>query len=281
VTAASRFFDSSPFDIGIGPIAFSLCRLLVPKYDSSYTRRLSMPRSIPIREPVFNRLLAALPGKEYQRLQPYLEQVTLSFGEILYEPGEIIRYVYFPHHGIISLLSMVEERSTLEVGIVGNEGMVGIPVFLGATYSLNRALVQGAGTALKMKADAMRKHVRHDGPLPDLIRNYIYSLLAQISQTAACNRFHTVEARLARWLLLTHDRLQSNEFRLTQEFLSNMLGVRREGVTNAARTFQQGKLISYVRGQITILNRAGLEAASCKCYEIVKLDGRAKAAKRR
>jgi CRP-like cAMP-binding protein len=240
---------------------------------------MSKSRKTP--EPVANRLLAALSGQEYQRLQPHLEQVTLSFGEIIYEPGEIIRYVYFPNHGIISLLSMVEERSTLEVGIVGNEGMVGVPVFLGAAASLNRALVQGAGTALRMKADAMRKHVGHKGPLPDLLRHYTHSLLAQISQTAACNRFHTVEARLARWLLLTHDRLQSNEFRLTQQFLSDMLGVRREGVTNAARTLQRVDLISYVRGQITILNRAGLEAASCKCYEIVKSDGRVRAAKGR
>jgi CRP-like cAMP-binding protein len=240
-----------------------------------------MPISMPIREPVSNRLLAGLPGKEYQRLQPYLEQVTLTFGEILYEQGEIIRDVYFPNHGIISLLSMVEERSTLEVGIVGNEGMVGIPVFLGAAASLNRALVQGAGTALKMKADAMRTHIGHEGLLPDMLRHYTHSLLAQISQTAACNRFHRVEARLARWLLLTHDRLQSNKFRLTQQFLSDMLGVRREGVTNAARALQRGRLISYVRGQITILNRAGLEAASCKCYEIVKLDGLAKTVKKR
>jgi CRP-like cAMP-binding protein len=232
-------------------------------------------------DPVANRLLAALSDKEYQQLRPHLKHVDLSFGEILYEPGEIIRHVYFPNHGIISLLSMVEERSTLEVGIVGNEGMVGIPVFLGAAVSLNRALVQGAGTAMKMKADAMRKHVGHEGLLADLLRHYIHSLLAQISQTAACNRFHMVEARLARWLLLTHDRLQSNEFRLTQQFLSDMLGVRREGVTNAARALQQGNLISYVRGQITILNRGGLEAASCKCYEIVKLEVRARAARKR
>jgi CRP-like cAMP-binding protein len=232
-------------------------------------------------EPVTNRLLAALSGKEYQRLQPHLEQVALSFGEILYEPGEIIRYVYFPNHGIISLLSLAEERSPLEVGIVGNEGMVGIPVFLGAAASLNRALVQGAGTALRMKAGDMRKYVGHEGRLPNLLRQYTYSLLAQISQTAACNRFHTVEARLARWLLLTHDRLQSNEFPLTQQFLSDMLGVRREGVTSAARILQRERLISYVRGEIMILNRAGLEAASCKCYEIVKVDARASDAKRR
>jgi CRP-like cAMP-binding protein len=227
-----------------------------------------MLRSIKTLDPAPNRLLAALPGKEYQRLRPHLKEVALSFGEILYEPGEIIRRVYFPNHGIVSLLSRVEERSTLEVGA---EGMVGVSVFLGAQASPNQALVQGAGAAMSMKADAMRKHVGHEGPLPDMIRRYTNSLLAQISQTAACNRFHAVEARLARWLLMTHDRLRSNEFRLTQEFLSHMLGVRREGVTNAARALQQGNLISYVRGQLTILDRAGLEARSCGCYEIVKL----------
>lgn len=239
-----------------------------------------MPRSVKPREPVDNRLLAALPGAEYQRLKPHLEPVTLPFGEILYEPGETVRHVYFPTQGIVSLLSMVEERSTLEVGIVGTEGMVGISVFLGVSNSLNQALVQGAGTALMMKAGALRKHVGHEGLLPNLLRLYTHSLLAQVSQTAACNRFHAVDARLARWLLMTHDRLQADEFRLTQEFLSDMLGVRREGVTGAARALQQKKLISYVRGQITVLDRAGLEAASCKCYELVRVNGLAKKAKR-
>jgi CRP-like cAMP-binding protein len=179
------------------------------------------------------------------------------------------------------LLSIVEDRSTLEVGVVGAEGMVGVSVFLGAQASPNQALAQGAGAAMSMKADAMRKHVGHEGPLPDLLRRYANSLLAQISQTAACNRFHAMEARLARWLLMMRDRLWSNKFRLTQEFLSHMLGVRREGVTKAARALQQMNLISYVRGQLTILARAGLEARSCGCYEIVKLDVFAKADKRK
>lgn len=240
-----------------------------------------MPSSAKPREPVDNRLLAALPGAEYQRLKPHLKPVTLSFGEILYEPGETVRHVYFPTQGIVSLLSMVEERSTLEVGVVGKEGMIGVSVFLGASTSLNRALVQGAGTALMMKAGALRKHVGHEGLLPDLLRLYTHSLLAQVSQTAACNRFHAVDARLARWLLMTHDRLQTDDFRLTQEFLAHMLGVRREGVTGAARALQQKKLISYVRGQITVLDRTGLEAASCRCYELIRVDGLAKKAKRR
>ncbi len=240
-----------------------------------------MPRSAKLREPVANHLLAALTNQEYQRLRPHLEEFTLSFGEVLYEPRQLIQHVYFPNNGIVSLLSMVEERSTLEVGVVGKEGMVGISIFLGVPNSLNLALVQGAGTALRMTARAFRKHIGYNGMLPDLLRRYTHSLMAQIAQTAACNRFHKVDARLARWLLMTQDRLELDEFRLTQEFLSDMLGVRREGVTIAARALQQAQLIRYVRGQITILNRAGLEAQSCKCYEIVKLAALAKKPQKR
>jgi CRP-like cAMP-binding protein len=231
-----------------------------------------MPRSTQSREPIDNRLLAALSPKEYQRLQPDLKQVALVFGDILYEPGEVIEYVHFPNQGIISLLSTVEERSTLEIGIVGREGMAGIPVYLGARTSLNRALVQGAGTALRMKAGVLRKQIKDKKPLSELLRLYTLSLLTQISQGAVCNRFHRVEKRLARWLLMTRDRMRSDEFRVTQEFLSDMLGVRREGVVKAARILQQANLISYVRGQLKILNRAGLEAASCPCYEVLRLE---------
>ena len=230
-----------------------------------------MPRSAKPREKIENQLLAALPLKEYQRLQPDLEQVALTFGTILYQPGEVMPYVYFPNQGIVSLLSMVEERSPLEVGMVGSEGMVGIGIFLGASTSLNRALVQGTGTAMRMKAGVLRREIKQQTLLPDLLRHYTHSLLAQISQGAVCNHFHRVEERLARWLLMTHDRLRSDEFRLTQEFLSDMLGVRREGVVRAARVLQKEKLITYVRGQIQILNRAGLEAAACQCYELLRL----------
>ena len=230
-----------------------------------------MPRSTKPREPIDNRLLAALSPKEYQRLHPDLKQVALVFGDILYEPGDVLEYVYFLNGGIISLLSTVEERSTLEVGMVGREGMAGIAVFLGAKTSLNRALVQGTGTAMRMKAGALRQQLKNKGQLPELLRHYTHSLLSQISQGAVCNRFHPVAKRLARWLLMTHDRMQTDEFRLTQDFLSDMLGVRREGVVKAARVLQQGNLISYVRGQIQILNRAGLEAASCQCYGLLRL----------
>ena len=231
-----------------------------------------MPLTAITRAPVANRLLAALPKKEYQRLLPELEQVTLPFAEVLYEPSDRIRHVYFPNDSIVSLLAEVAERSTLEVGIVGSEGMAGISVFLGVATSRYRALVQGAGTAMRMKAAALRAESDRVGSLHRLLRRYAHSLLTQVSQSAACNRFHTVDARLARWLLMTRDRLRSDEFRLTQEFMSNMLGVRREGVTRAASALQRQKLISYSRGRITVLDRDGLEAVSCKCYKIIKAE---------
>lgn len=223
-------------------------------------------------ERVANRLLAALPAKEYQRLLPELEEVNLPFAEILCEPGERIRYIYFPNDSIISLLASVGNHSTLEVGIVGSEGMVGISIFMGVDVSRNQALVQGAGTAMRMKAAAFRREAQHSGSLHQLLHRYSHSLLTQVSQSAACNRFHTVNARLARWLLMTHDRLRTDEFRLTQEFMSNMLGVRREGVNHAAGALQQAELISYSRGVIKIHDRAGLEAISCECYQIIKIE---------
>lgn len=221
---------------------------------------------------VANRLLAALPEKEYGQLLPDLEQVTLTFGEILFEPGGTIRHVYFPGNSIVSLLSAANEREHLEVGIVGREGMAGLPVFMGVSKSRNRGLVQGEGSAIRMKAAALRKAMINSGPLQKLLHRYTHSLMTQISQSAACNRFHLVNARLARWLLMTHDRIEGDEFRLTQEFLSQMLGVRREGVTLAAGVLQKQKLIRYTRGQIRILNRTGLEEASCKCYGVLKDD---------
>lgn len=220
--------------------------------------------------PAANRLLAALPKKEYQRLLPEMEQVPLTFGDILYEPGDPITHVYFPNDGIISLLSKVERQKVLEVGIVGNEGVAGLPVVLGVSVSLNRGLVQSAGTAMRMKAATLRREFKRDGALQRLLHRYLHSLLTQISQSAVCNRFHTVDTRLARWLLMTHDRVGSDEFRLTQEFLSNMLGVRREAVSKADGDFQKRGLVNYTRGHITILDRAGLEATACQCYRVIK-----------
>lgn len=220
--------------------------------------------------PITNQLLATLPKNEYQRLLPQLEYVDLPFAEVLYEPGASNRHVYFPNNAIVSLLIKVADHAAIEVGIVGNEGMAGINVFMGVSTARYRAVVQGAGTALRMKAAALRKEASHVGSLHSLLRRYSHSLLTQATQSAACNRFHRVNTRLARWLLMTHDRLGTDEFRVTQEFMSNMLGVRREGVTGAAGILQRDQLISYSRGQVKILNRAGLEAVSCECYRIIK-----------
>lgn len=220
--------------------------------------------------PPANRLLAALSKKDRQRLLPELEAVTLAFGDILFEPGDRIRHVYFPDDSVISLLAAVEDHELLEVGMVGNEGMAGLAIFMDVNNSHSRGLVQGAGSAMRMTAAALRRETGNGGALPKLLLRYTYSLLTQISQSAACNRFHPVNARLARWLLMMHDRVGRDEFRLTQEFLSHMLGVRREGVTLAAGFLHKQGLITYSRGHIHVLDRAGLETASCKCYETVK-----------
>jgi CRP-like cAMP-binding protein len=222
------------------------------------------------RAPPANSLLAALPRRDFARVIDNLEPVALTYGEILYEPGERIKHVYFPNDSIVSLLTLVDRHQALEVGLVGREGMVGIPLALEISTTPVRALVQGTGTAMRMKTAAFLKEFRQSPALQREVYRYTYTLMAQVTQTAACNRFHVIEARLARWLLMTHDRMQSNPFQLTQEFLSHMLGVRRVGVTKAARALQQNKLISYSRGNITILDRKGLEAASCSCYQIVK-----------
>jgi CRP-like cAMP-binding protein len=219
-----------------------------------------------------NRLLATLPKNEYKRLSPRLKTVSLVFGEVLYEPGDAIKYVYFPNDSIISLIAKLSETSWLEVGMVGNEGMAGLAIFMGVSFSPTRALVQGAGTAMRMSSAAVRTEANRLGSLHHLVHRYSHSLLTQVSQSSACNRFHLVEARLARWLLMTNDRLAAKEFPLTQEFLSTMLGVRREGVSKAAGALQAAKLIRYSRGVITILNRRGLEAKSCHCYAIIKAE---------
>jgi CRP-like cAMP-binding protein len=231
-----------------------------------------MSKTNSLRAPATNRLLAALPQDEYQRLLPNLKQVPLVFGEVIYEPGEQIRNVYFPTGGIISLLATVEDRATLEVGIVGREGMVGLPAFMGVKTSGNRAVVQGAGAAIRMKARVFRNECEDGGSLTRLLRRYSHSRLTQIAQGAACNRFHMIDARLARWLLMTRDRMGTDEFQLTQEFLSNMLGVRREGVNKAAGTLQEQNLISYSRGNLLILDRPGLKAIACGCYGIIKAE---------
>ena len=217
-----------------------------------------------------NKLLAALSRAEYQRLSPHLEPVTLEFGEVLYEPGDTIRHVYFPNDSLVSLLTVVDRHLALEVGMVGREGMVGVAFALGIGVSPVRAMVQGAGTAMRMKTAPFLKEFKSSVSLQRQVHLYTHEFMAQVAQTAACNRFHVVEARLARWLLMTRDRVCSNEFRLTHDFLGHMLGVRRVGVTKAAHALKERRLIEYSRGNITIINGRGLEAASCSCYEMVK-----------
>ena len=220
--------------------------------------------------PMANKLLAALPRKDFQRISAGLELVTLEFGQIIYEPGDTIRHVYFPNDTLVSLLTLADGHLALEVGMVGYEGMVGAPMALGISVSPVRALVQGTGTALRMTSAQFQKEFAQCLPLQRLLHRYVHILMIQVTQTAACNRFHVVEKRLARWLLMTLDRVSQNPFQLTQEFLSHMLGVRRVGVTKAASALQQRKLISYSRGNITVLDRAGLEAFSCGCYRAAK-----------
>ena len=222
------------------------------------------------RAPIANSLLAALPSKDYLQLLPGLEPVTLTFGDTIYEPGSIIRHVYFPSDSLVSLLTLVEGHLALEVGLIGREGMLGVSLALGVNLSPVRALIQGTGTALRMKAARFMQEFRRSPAIQQEIYRYTHALMSQVTQTAACNRFHMVEARLARWLLMTQDRLLSDEFRLTQEFLAHMLGVRRVGVTKAASALQKQKLIRYSRGNIRILDREKLKEICCPCYAIVR-----------
>jgi CRP-like cAMP-binding protein len=220
--------------------------------------------------PAVNSLLAALSREEYRSLISELEPVALTSGEVLYEPGERIRHVYFLNDGQVSLLMVMADRKALEVGLVGKEGIIGIALALGADTSPVRVLVQGSGSALRMKAASFCEALARFPALQREVNRYAYAKLIQARQTAACNRFHQVEARLARWLLLTQDRVGFDRFHLTHEFVADTLGVRRVGVTNAASSLQGRKLISYQRGNIRILDRPGLEAAACECYEIVR-----------
>lgn len=217
-----------------------------------------------------NRLLAALPSKEYKSLCLRSAIIPLVYGENIYERGDVVRHVYFPEAGIISLLSSVDIDSSIEVGIVGSEGMVGLSVFLGVKTSANVAVVQGTGSARRMTARDFRSSCGGNSKLTFYLNRFIHSLMTQISQSAACNRFHPINARLARWLLMTQDRMREDAFRITQEFLSNMLGVRREAVNKAAGDLQRSELISYSRGNLMVIDRRGLEKMACACYGIIK-----------
>ncbi len=219
-----------------------------------------------------NRLLAALPEAEYQRLIPHLDHVSLSFKQVLHEVGELIEYVYFPHRAIVSSLSTMADGSMIEVGLVGNDGVIAIPAALGDNIATTTAMVQLPGSGMRMKASVLKSEFQRGGSFQSLLLRYMQAQHTFVSQNAACNRLHHLEGRLARWLLLVYDRVGSNELPLTHEFMAQMLGVRRAGLTEAANSLQQAGLIRYTRGKVTILNREELEAASCECYEIIKGD---------
>jgi CRP-like cAMP-binding protein len=217
-----------------------------------------------------NRLLNALPDSEYDRIRPNLQEVSFSLGQVVYEFGGQLDYVYFPTTAIVSLLNTMANGATAEMGLTGNEGVVGIALFMGGGTMPNRGVVLSAGTALRMKAKVLQDEFANGENFQRLLLRYTQALMTQISQTAVCNRLHSVDQQLSRWLLLSHDRVQADELVMTQELIGDMLGVRREGVTVGAGRLQEAGAISYVRGRITILNRAKLEESACECYRVVK-----------
>lgn len=222
--------------------------------------------------PQHNRLLAALPEAELHHWEPLLELVDLPLGKVLYEPGCKVSHVYFPVSAIVSLLYVLEDGSSAEIAVVGREGLVGVSVFMGGETTPSQAVVQSAGVGFRMKSDQLLLAFRRSGPVLHLLLRYTQALITQMAQTAVCNRHHTLDQQLCRWLLLSQDRLQGCELVMTQELIANMLGVRREGVTEAAGRLQHDGLIRYQRGHITILDRAGLERRTCECYAVVKAE---------
>ena len=219
-----------------------------------------------------NHLLDALPASDYERIAPHLELTALPLGEVLYESGIKLQYVYFPTTCILSLLYVLEDGASAEIAVVGSEGILGISLFMGGDTTPSRAVVQSAGHAFRLRADLLKDEFGRFGPTMHLLLRYTQALITQMAQTAVCNRHHSIDQQLCRWLLLSLDRLTSNELSMTQELIGNMLGVRREGVTEAAGKLQRAGLIHYQRGQITVLDRAGVEARCCECYQVVKTE---------
>jgi CRP-like cAMP-binding protein len=236
---------------------------------------LALPDPLPMSSPRQNHLLAALPRAQYAHLLPHLERVALPLGKALHESGVGLDHMFFPTTAIVSLLYVMESGASAEIAVVGNEGVVGIALFMGGETMPNRAVVQSAGhayrlTAQHLRAEFARAGGRRHGALPPLLLRYTQALMTQMAQTAVCNRHHSVDQQLCRWLLFSLDRLPGNELTMTQELIANMLGVRREGVTEAAGKLQKAGLIHYTRGHITVLDRPGLEARVCECYEVVR-----------
>lgn len=221
-------------------------------------------------DPKSNRLLAALPAADRERLAPHLALVELPLGHVVYESGDQLRSVYFPTDSIISLLYVMEDGASAEIAIVGNEGMVGIAIFMGGETTPSRAIVQSAGHGYRLSAAILKQEFVRGGPLQHLLLRYTQALITQMSQTAVCNRHHSIDQQLCRWLLLSIDRLPSNDLTMTQELIANMLGVRRSGVTEAALKLQAAGLIRYSHGHIAVLDRVGLEKRVCECYAVVK-----------
>lgn len=217
-----------------------------------------------------NQLLASLPEAERERWNPHLELVALPLGHVLYESGTHVQHVHFPLDAIVSLLYVLEDGASAEIAVVGHEGVVGIAIFMGGESSTSRAVVQSAGQALRMRAHFVKEEFSRSGPVLHLMLRYTQALIAQMSQTAVCNRHHSLDQQLCRWLLLSLDRLDRNELTMTHELIANMLGVRREGVTEGALKLQRAGLISYSRGHIKVLDRPGLEQRTCECYSVVK-----------
>jgi CRP-like cAMP-binding protein len=227
---------------------------------------------LPRHSPRQNHLLNALPAEDYKRIAAHLELVQLKLGDILYEPGVKLRYVYFPTTSIVSLLYVMEDGASAEIAIVGNEGILGISLFMGGETTPSRAVVQSAGYGYRLRAQLLKDEFGRFGPFLRLLLRYTQALITQMAQTAVCNRHHSVDQQLCRWLLLSLDRLASSELSMTQELIANMLGVRREGVTEAAGKLQDAGLIHYRRGRITVLDRPRLESRSCECYQVVKTE---------
>src|SRR5882757_7994770 len=221
-------------------------------------------------EPIKNHLLAALPQPESQRLRPHLEYVDMPLGQVLYESGGALAHVYFPTTAIVSLLYVMANGAAAEIAVVGNEGIVGISLFMGGESTTSRAVVQSAGQGFRLQAQLMKDEFNRAGPVLHLLLRYTQALLTQMAQTAVCNRHHSLDQQLCRWLLLSLDRLNGNQLVMTQELIANMLGVRREGVTEAALKLQKAGLIKYARGRVTVLDRPGLEGRTCECYAVVK-----------